>query len=67
MPQINWNDTINLAGKITFKRLWNGIKVLGSFYATRLLNRRNFGRDGEHTSQARLQEIQRQAQVFQAR
>ncbi len=39
MPQINWNDSINLAGKITFKRLWNGIKVLGSFYATRLLNR----------------------------
>jgi MoaA/NifB/PqqE/SkfB family radical SAM enzyme len=36
MPKINWNDTINLASKITFKRFWNGIKVLGSFYATRL-------------------------------
>ena len=39
MPNINWNDTINLAGKITFRRFWNGIKVLGSFYAGRLLKR----------------------------
>src|SRR5665647_757279 len=39
MPQINWNDTINLASKITFKRFWNGIKVLSSFYVGRLLNK----------------------------
>ncbi len=39
MPKINWNDTINLAGKITFRRFWNGIKVLGSFYAGRLLHK----------------------------
>ena len=39
MPQINWNDTINLVSKITLKRLWNGAKVLGSFYAGRLLRR----------------------------
>jgi len=39
MPQINWNDTINLASKVTFKRLWNGVKVLGSFYTGRLLGR----------------------------
>ncbi|WP_301922369.1 hypothetical protein [Ferruginibacter sp.] len=39
MPEINWNDTINLASKITFKRFWNGIKVLGSFYAGRLLKK----------------------------
>jgi len=39
MPQINWNDTFNLASKITFRRFWNGIKVLGSFYASRLLHK----------------------------
>ena len=39
MPQINWNDTINLASKITFKRFWNGIKVISGFYAGRLLNK----------------------------
>ena len=38
MPQINWNDTINLASKLTPARLWNGIKVLSSFYISRLLN-----------------------------
>ena len=39
MPQINWNDTINLAGKLTPARLWNGIKVLSSFYISRLLGK----------------------------
>lgn len=39
MPKINWNDTVNLASKITFSRFWNGIKVLGSFYASRLLRK----------------------------
>ena len=39
MPAINWNDTINLASKITFKRFWNGVKVLSSFYVGRLLNK----------------------------
>jgi radical SAM protein with 4Fe4S-binding SPASM domain len=39
MPKINWNDTKNLAGKITFRRCWNSIKVLGSFYAGRLLGK----------------------------
>ena len=39
MPQINWNDTINLAGKFTPARLWNGIKVLSSFYISRLLGK----------------------------
>ncbi len=38
MPAINWNDTINLASKITFNRFWNGVKVLSSFYVGRLLN-----------------------------
>ena len=39
MPKINWNDTFNLASKITFKRAWNGLKVLGSFYIGQLLNK----------------------------
>src|SRR4026209_1853883 len=39
MPEFNWNDSLNLAGKLTFRRFWNGVKVLGSFYASRLLNR----------------------------
>ena len=39
MPEFNWSDSINLASKLTFKRFWNGIKVLGSFYASRLLNK----------------------------
>jgi radical SAM protein with 4Fe4S-binding SPASM domain len=39
MPDFNWNDSINLASKLTFKRFWNGVKVLSSFYASRLLNK----------------------------
>lgn len=39
MPDINWNDSINLASKLTLRRCWNGIKVLSSFYASRLLNK----------------------------
>jgi radical SAM protein with 4Fe4S-binding SPASM domain len=34
MPAFNWNDTINLTSKLTPARLWNGIKVLGSYYAS---------------------------------
>lgn len=32
MPAFNWNDSINLVSKLTPARLWNGIKVLGSYY-----------------------------------
>lgn len=39
MPQINWNDSFNLLSKLTPSRVWNGIKVLGSFYVSRLLNK----------------------------
>jgi radical SAM protein with 4Fe4S-binding SPASM domain len=39
MPQINWNDTFNLASKLTPKRVWNGVKVLSSFYISRILNK----------------------------
>lgn len=39
MPQINWNDSINLFSKLTPVRFWNGLKVLCSFYTSRLLNK----------------------------
>src|SRR6476620_12541951 len=35
MPRLNLNDTINLLSKLSPARLWNGIKVLGSFYISR--------------------------------
>ena len=39
MPNFNWNDSVNLASKLSLKRSWNGIKVLSSFYLSRWLNR----------------------------
>lgn len=39
MPQINWNDSVNLLSKLTPARIWNGLKVLSSFYASRLIKR----------------------------
>lgn len=39
MPQFNWTDSTNLLSKLTFRRFWNGIKVLSSFYASRILNK----------------------------
>ncbi len=39
MPAFNWTDSINLATKLTPARVWNGIKVLGSFYFSRFLNK----------------------------
>lgn len=36
MPRLNLNDTVNLISKLTPYRLWNGIKVLSSFYISRL-------------------------------
>ena len=39
MPKFNWNDSTNLLSKLTFRRFINGIKVLSSFYSSRLLNR----------------------------
>ncbi|HJS56313.1 MAG TPA: radical SAM/SPASM domain-containing protein [Chitinophagaceae bacterium] len=32
MLQFNWNDTFNLFSKLSFPRVWNGIKVLSSYY-----------------------------------
>lgn len=39
MPRVNWNDSFNLLSKLTPARVWNGVKVLSSFYASRLLNK----------------------------
>src|SRR6186713_3713725 len=35
MPDFNRNDTINLLSKLTGKRLWNGVKVLSSYYLSK--------------------------------
>ncbi len=35
----NWPDTLNLFAKLTPRRVWNGTKVLSSFYLTRLFNK----------------------------
>lgn len=35
MSRINWNDTINLFSKLTLRRTWNGIKVLGSYQVSK--------------------------------
>ncbi len=39
MPDFNLQDSVNFARKITFHRLWNGVKVLSSFYVSRLLKK----------------------------
>jgi MoaA/NifB/PqqE/SkfB family radical SAM enzyme len=39
MPQFNWNDTKNLLQKLTVQKALNGVKVLSSFYVSRLLNK----------------------------
>ena len=35
MPSFNWNDSINLASKLTFPRIWNAAKVLSSYYLSK--------------------------------
>lgn len=39
MSRINFKDTTNLLSKLTFRRAWNGLKVLASFYASRMTGR----------------------------
>lgn len=39
MPQFNINDTINLVSKLTPLRMWNGVKVLSSFYVSKILDK----------------------------
>ncbi len=34
MPEFNLNDSLNLLSKLTPRRVWNGIKVLSSYYAS---------------------------------
>jgi radical SAM protein with 4Fe4S-binding SPASM domain len=35
MPAFNWNDTMNLFSKLTLQRVWNGSKVLSSYYISK--------------------------------
>ena len=35
MATLNLNDTINLFSKLTLRRLWNGVKVLSSYYISK--------------------------------
>lgn len=35
MPGFNWNDTMNFLSKLTLRRTVNGMKVLGSYYASK--------------------------------
>src|SRR5436189_6453893 len=35
MPRLNWNDTTNLLSKLSFRRFWNGSKVLASYYISK--------------------------------
>ena len=35
MPAFNWNDSINLFSKLTPQRIWNGSKVLSSYYISK--------------------------------
>lgn len=39
MPKLNWNDSRNFVSKLTFRRVWNGIKVFSSFQLSRVLNK----------------------------
>ncbi|MBC7950028.1 MAG: SPASM domain-containing protein [Chitinophagaceae bacterium] len=35
MARLNKNDSLNLLSKLTLRRAWNGLKVLGSFYVSK--------------------------------
>jgi radical SAM protein with 4Fe4S-binding SPASM domain len=35
MPALNWNDTLNLFSKLSLRRLWNGGKLLSSYYLSK--------------------------------
>ncbi len=39
MPQVNLNDSINFASKLTLRRVWNALKVLSSFYVSKILSK----------------------------
>lgn len=35
MSQFNWNDSVNLFSKLSFRRAWNGVKVVSSYYISK--------------------------------
>lgn len=39
MPLVNLNDSINFFSKLTLRRVWNAVKVVSSFYLSRILNK----------------------------
>ncbi len=39
MPRFNFNDSRNLLRKLSFRKVWNGVKVLSSYYTSRILNK----------------------------
>lgn len=39
MPDFNFNDAVNFASKLTPARVWNGLKVLSSFYVSKILDK----------------------------
>ena len=39
MPRLNRTDTLNLISKLTPRRVWNGMKVLSSFYVSKLFRK----------------------------
>ena len=39
MPQFNLDDSVNFISKLSAKRVWNAVKVFGSFQASRLLKK----------------------------
>ena len=39
MAEFNKNDTLNFLSKLTLTRIWNGMKVLSSFYITKILGK----------------------------
>jgi len=39
MPKVNLNDSLNFFRKLTLRRVWNAVKVLTSFYLSRILHR----------------------------
>ena len=36
MPYFNWNDSVNLLGKLTPRRAWNAFKVMSSYQLSKL-------------------------------
>src|SRR6478736_1941885 len=39
MSRFNTHDAFNLLSKLTFRRMWNGLKVLSSFYASKWMGK----------------------------